>query len=640
MGPMGKTTCLVYVISGLMLSMALAIGPCARIASGQQKPRADVVETPAIGEGLCVSNLFQSHMVIQRDKPIRVWGWASANERVTVALGGAESSAVAGEDRSWQVTLPAVPANSVPQTMTIRGAGRTLTLENVLIGDVWVLGGQSNMEFEISKVENGQLEIVSANFPRIRILTVPYGQGPEVRKAFARLDEWSDWFKRHFRKGYWEECSPRTVQDLSAIGYVFARRLHMATEVPIGVIDASRGGTTVEAWTPLSALRSMESPRVRSMLARWDTRVSEWDARQDLDARVAQHRQRVERLKAEGKPVPSDMVEPTDLRPGPLGDPNHPGGCYAGMIGPLQGLSVRGAIFHQGFNNALDGYEGAMMYRDVFPGMIRSWRQAFDDPGLPFGILSLCTAGEPQTLENYVEKMYDAGIYIREAQYQTFLEFLSAGDANVGYASTFDLRRSWYHPQLKIPAGERMARWALATQYGMGNRIVWKPPMIESMEVREGSIVLRLDTGVGDPESGAMRGFSIAGEDRRFQPAVAAYLQTGVDERGRPRYDRKQLVLSSPLVPRPLHYRYAWGRSPLANVQAEGNRDLPLATQRSDTWHMEEVPRGVLEGPESPSETRARRTAILEVLKGEDLRRRLFEARELIRANSPPDPAP
>ena len=148
--------------------------------------------------------------------------------------------------------------------MTIRGQGETLVLENILVGDVWLLGGQSNMEFELAKVENGSLEIISANFPEIRILTVPYGQGPEFKPSFARLEEWSSWFGRHFRKGDWDVCSPETVRNLSAIGYVFARRVHKASNVPVGVIDASRGGTTVETWTPLPILRWTLSTRARS----------------------------------------------------------------------------------------------------------------------------------------------------------------------------------------------------------------------------------------------------------------------------------------------------------------------------------------------------------------------------------------
>ncbi len=596
--------------------------------AGQPMPREDVISVPAISEGLCVSNLFQSNMVLQRDQPISVWGWAAPGEQVTVNFSGGVATAVAGDDRKWKVTLPALPASRDPQQMTIKGETRTIALENILMGDVWLLGGQSNMEFELAKVENGPLEIVSANYPQLRILTVPYGQGPEDRPGFPRLHQWSDWSSRHFRKGDWDVCTPEVARELSAIGYVFARRIHMASNIPIGVIDASRGGTTVETWTPLTVLRAMESEPTRAKLARFDTAVSEWNAEADLQKRIAQHHQWIEQQKKEGKPIPKDrQQEPSDLRPVPIGDHNFPGHCYAGMIAPLAGLSIKGAIFHQGYNNAFEGSQGAEMYRDIFPEMIKAWRQAFNNPEMPFGILSLCTEGDPQTRDDYCEKMFNAGIEIRAVQYKTFLDLYQAGDKNIGFTSTYDLRRRWYHPQLKLPAGERIARWALATQYGFDKQLEWKPPMLVSMERGDGTLLLKLDTEVGDPEEGAIEGFAIAGEDRRFHPATVAYAEKGKDDRGRVQFDRKQLVLSSPMVSNPIHFRYAWGRNPLANLQATGNKDIPFGTQRSDDWKMEEVPLG---GTAILPLSGADRNKIIQALREQDRERRMKEAQLVI----------
>ena len=265
-----------------ILCSVICIATCVflgRCNGAERMPREDVIDVPAMGEGLCVSNVFQSNMVLQRDKPIRVWGWANPKEQISIELAGNEMSATASEDRRWQVELPALKASEEPLRMTIEGADESIVLENLLVGDVWVLGGQSNMEFELAKVENGSLEIISANYPQIRVLTVPYGQGPELKQGFARKHEWSGWFGRHFRKGDWNVCSPEVVRELSAIGYVFARRVHKAAGVPIGVIDASRGGTTVETWTPLPVLRSMESETTKSKLADFDRQVSEWDAK-------------------------------------------------------------------------------------------------------------------------------------------------------------------------------------------------------------------------------------------------------------------------------------------------------------------------------------------------------------------------
>ncbi|HMO15116.1 MAG TPA: hypothetical protein PKA76_18275 [Pirellulaceae bacterium] len=601
-------------------------------ASAQQLPREHVIDVPAIGSGFCVSNLFQSNMVLQREKPIHVWGWAEPGSEVSVSFADQRHSATAAEDRRWKISFSPISASNVPQSMTLTNQGITLVLENILVGDVWVLGGQSNMEFELEQVENGPLEVVSAHFPEIRILTVPYGEGPEYLRSFPRLHEWSDWFGRHFRKGDWDECTPGIAKELSAIGYVFARRIHKAAQVPIGVIDASRGGTTIESWTPLTVLQQMQnSPTTQAKLASFAQQAAAWDAQADLQDRIKQHEQWLERQRAEGNPIPADRLQPpSDLRPGPLGDHNYPGHCYAGMIGPLEGLSVKGAIFHQGYNNAFEGSVGAEMYRDIFPEMIRAWRSAFNDPEMPFGILSLCTEGDPQTREDYCEKMFNAGIDIRSAHYSTFLELYDSGDKNIGYASTFDLRRRWYHPQLKIPAGERIARWALATQYGFSRQLEWLPPRLLELQRLENGLLLKLDREVGDPQEGRIEGFAIAGENRQFHPADVAYQQTGTDQQGRPQLDRRQLVLTSSMVPEPIHFRYAWGRNPLANLQLIGNKDVPFATQKSDDWTMDEVPLGIV-GPEVTKPLpRREQNMILEALRQQDKARRVHEAQRVI----------
>jgi sialate O-acetylesterase len=601
------------------------------LTAAPSMPREDVIEFPAIGEDLSVNNLFQSNMVIQRNKPVSIWGWAKAGEKVTVRLGGTEQSATAAADRSWKVTFAALEANSEPQPITIKGTDKTLTLDNVLVGDVWVLGGQSNMEFPLNKVENGNLEIVSANYPKIRILTAPAMNGPEMKNAFARLHEWSDWSKRHFRKGDWDVCSPEIAEELSAIGYVFARRIHTAANVPIGVIDTSRGGTTVETWTPDSALRKIDTPQVKNLLTSWDEKVAAWDGEADLKQRIEGHRSQVEKMKKQGKEMPANKPEPTDLRPGPPMDANRPGNCYASMIAPLEGLQVKGAIFHQGYNNCFSGTEGAIMYGQIFPKMIEAWRAAFEDPEMPFGILSLCTEGAVQTLENYTEAMANPGPYIREAQYQTFLDLYLAGDKNIGFVSTYDLRRRWYHPQLKVPAGERIARWALGTEYGFEKQIRWKPPIITEMLAEGGNIQVNFDEAVDAVDDGSpIYGFAIAGEDRKFHPADANYLVTGKDDRGREQKDNKSIILTSIMVPNPIHYRYAWARSPLANLQASRVTDIPIATQRSDNWALEEIPLEVVS--DDPAAKPDRRKAT-ELLKKEDLRRHLKQAQILIEAN-------
>ncbi|MBX2851888.1 MAG: sialate O-acetylesterase [Phycisphaeraceae bacterium] len=586
----------------------------------------DLILVPAISEGLCVSNTFQSNMVLQRDKPITIWGWADAGNKVTVSFGGNNAAATAEKDRYWKAELPALPANDQPQVMTIKAEGKTLTLDNVLVGDVWVLGGQSNMEFELAKVENGHLEIISANFPEMRILSIPQGEAPtEHNKSFPSIYQWSSWSSRHFKKGTWDVLTPEIARELSAIGYVFARRIHMATKVPIGVIDASRGGTTVETWTPQAVLRRMDSEPTKTLLADWDEKVATFDPKTDLANRIEKKKQWIQsKTKDSTKLSDKDKQLPTEVEPGPIANHNHPGSCYGGMIAPLEGLSIKGAIFHQGFNNAFSGQQGIDMYADVFPEMIKAWRGAFNDPEMPFGILSLCTAGDPQLLENYSEKMFDAGVGLRAAQYKTFEDLYKAGDKNIGFVSTYDLRRRWYHPQVKLPAGERAARWALATQYGYDRQIAWKPPMLTGMAAKDGSLVLSFDQDVMDPEDGPILGFAIAGEAREFHPATASYAEKSKDGRGRVQYDKKKLVLTSIMVPDPIHFRFAWSRNPLANLQLTGNKDVPFATQKSDDWGLEKAPLSVIDSLDGNS--RASRGKIIFALKQLDRKRKLQEA--------------
>ena len=602
----------------------------------------DFVRYPAIAEGLSVSNAFQSNMVIQRDKPIAIWGWAAPGEKVKVSFSGKSTQTTAANDRSWKAVLEAVPANNQPQTLEIQGAKDALELENILVGDVWVLGGQSNMEFDLVKVDDGVLEAVSANFPQIRLLTIPRGKGFDSVRSFERLHEWSSWSSRHFQKGDWQVCTPETVREFAAIGYVFGRRLHMATQVPIGLVDVSVGGTTVETWTPEDVIKKVTGKETQAKMKEWEEKIAAWDAKADLEKRIENHKRRLENFKKQGKTISEkDKVPPTDLRPGPVADRNRPGYCYASMIRPLEGLSVKGALFHQGFNNCFGGSAGARMYYQVFGKMVTAWRAAFQDEKLPFCIISLCTAGKPQTEDNFLVPMYDVGALIREAQHKTYRDFREAGDETIGFASSFDLRKSWYHPQIKVPAGERAAKWALVTQYeiltGRDSEHYWLPPSILKVETGDGEIRLHFSTQLRtlDDSDGKMLGFAIAGEDRRYYPAEVSYFQSGVDSRKRPQYKKEILVLKSPHLCQPKHYRYAWARNPMANIT---NRfGIPIPTQRSDDWILEEMEPSIV-APEGMDENSKRRWLSGQVRKAfanGDLERRYKDAQAKVEELQP-----
>jgi sialate O-acetylesterase len=589
----------------------------------------DRIDAPAVRPGLCVHNLFQSNMVVQRDKPIPIWGWAAPDEKVTVTFGGESRSSTAAADRSWKVELPAMPASSESRAITVQGKDDSIEFTNILVGDVWLLGGQSNMEFELAKLEEGPLEIISANFDQIRLFTVPQQNGPEIKESFPRLYQWNDFFSRHFRQGYWDVCSPDTVAEMSGIGYIFGRRIHMATRVPIGLVDVSRGGTTLMSWTPIDVLRNIDTPEVSGTLAEWDTKVAEFDPQTDLERRIKQYNDSAAKLKAQGKEIPEDRKPPTDLLPGPATDMNRPGNLFASTLNTIAGLPVKGAIWHQGYNEALMP-NGHKLYASVFPEMIKAWRTAFNDPTMPFGIITQETQDQPQTLENFLPPMIDEGNYIREVHHQTFLNFRNAGDKNIGYASSFDQHRAWYHPQIKVPVGERIAKWALATQYGKDIR--WLPPQLQEVKTGDGKLLLKLDTWAIPFNDGPIQGFAIAGKDGRFQPAKAEWFDKNAGN-GEPNWERSMIVLSSELVPEPVYFRYAWARNPLENLKSSDNAGLPFDTQRNDTFTLADM-YSIYTGKNSATPgviNAGEKRELIKVLKAEDLKRRLEEARALLK---------
>ena len=583
--------------------------------------------------GLRVHSLFQSNMVIQRDKPVDAWGWSKPGQQVTVTFSGKSVSGTANKGGKWTVQLPAMAASSTPAKMTIAGHSSTLTLDNILIGDVWVLGGQSNMAWSIGATDEGNLEVVSANFPNIRMLTIPKIFGPEPKTNFPRAEEFSRITGVEQHAGDWHVCTPATVGHMSAIGYVMARRIHMASQVPIGIVNTSRGGTTVEAWTPLAQLRRIDTAEVKARLAEADERLAAYSPEADLKKQIAKFEARVAQMKKEGKDT-SKMQRPTTPKPGPSATHKIPGNCYSSVISPIAGFAVKGAIFHQGYNNCFHGVRGARMYRAVFPVMIRSWREAFKDEAMPFCILSQCTAGKQQTHDSFLVYIGDIGARIREAQYQTFLDFYNAGDKNIGFVSTYDLRHSNYHPRVKIPAGERAAIWALVSQYGVGKGLQWLPPALKEMKAVDGALELTFDQAVGDNSDGTgMSGFAIAGADMKFQPAEVTHKVLGKKGR-RVQYDKTVLVLKSALVDKPVHYRYAWGRNPMGDIQRSvrfGNRVM-LPTQRSDRWSNADLLKALTgKDAENPGElSKGEKNVLRAALEKEDQRRRIANARALL----------
>jgi sialate O-acetylesterase len=528
-----------------------------------------------------VHPIFSDGMVLQRDKPIRIFGFAPSGHVLTVTMGDHTGSSTANDDGRWWVTLDPMASGAKPHQIRIKDAssGETVMINEVLLGDVWILGGQSNMEHAIHSVQDGDLEVLSAHYPQVRLLTIPQGAGPEKRTYFEPLDEFNSWNGVSEWKGRWEACTPESVRQFSAIGYVFGRRLHQVGQIPVGLIDTSRGGTTVEAWTSRASLEKIEDGA--QLVTLWDQRASAFDPADDLKQQMKNWERHAEQQRKQGK---EPRPKPTTPRQGPAFDQNRPANCYNQMLLPLEGLAIRGVIWNQGYNNAL-GDARPRLYNEVFQTMIRDWRAVFRDEALPFGIVGLTAGGRAQTRDHFEIRMVDPAPYIREAQFRAAREM-----QHVAYVASWDQQMAWYHPFKKVELGERMARWAITSTLGI--QVPWKSPVCMKQERVGKKIVMTFDREVKTHDGRDFEGFAIAGEDRRFYPADGKWLITGKDDRGREQIDRRRVTVSHPLVSHPVAVRYAWARNPLGNgvLWEHHGRTIPIPGFRTDTWDYPEAP--------------------------------------------------
>jgi sialate O-acetylesterase len=522
------------------------------------------------------AHIFDNNMVLQRDKPVKVWGWADPNEKVKIEFAGKVKTTVANQQGEWFTFLDAMSANAQPEEMRISGKESFVLFTNVLVGDVWVLGGQSNMEFDLARIFHGDAEILSANFPNIRLMTIPSSANLPPKKDFERINEYDSWYDRYDKKGSWFICSPETVPSFSGMGYIFGRRIYMASQVPIGLVDASLGGTTVEAWISPETLNKM--PENDSLLQQWNSKVATYDPENDLKGKIKNWEIRnAARLKEGLEPAP----KPTEPSPYPAYDRNFPGSSYTGMVAPIARLTVKGAVFHQGYNNALEDSR-PKQYAVNFKALINDWRTTFNDADLPFGIIEFSAGGEPQTLDNFEVRMLDPSPFIREAQFSAFQDL-----PNTGFVCSYDQQVNWYHPQKKVEAAERMARWALSTQYGFD--LKWEPAICISVERLKDKIIITFDKEVKTSDDRPIEGFAIAGSDRHFFPAKAVYVKTQ-DEKGQQISDKKKIEVWNVLCANPVEVRYAWARNPLGNLVNVECPVIPVPLFRTDNWEYPEAP--------------------------------------------------
>lgn len=475
-------------------------------------------------------NLFCDNMVLQRGMKVPVWGTAAPGEKVAVSLNGQKLTTKAGSDGKWMVSFEPMKAGG-PYKMLIVGTNMVLC-ENVMIGEVWVCSGQSNMWWTVKASNNAEQEIADAKYPNIRLFTVPLKSAPVPQTEV---------------QGKWVECSPETVPTFSAAAYYFGRELFKTLNVPIGLIHTSWGGTPAESWTRREWLRTDED--FKSILDSYDKQMADYDkAKADYPKLMEQWKQGSEKAKAEGKPAPSE--------PGtPAYGPWLPSGLYNAMIAPLIPYGIKGAIWYQGESNAPRAYQ----YRKLFPAMIKNWRKDWGQGDFPFLFVQLANWA-PKSEEPYDDYWSE----LREAQTMT----LSL--KNTGMAVAIDIGDPIsIHPTNKQEVGRRLALNALSIAYG--KKLTYSGPMYRAMEPEYGTIVLVFDHIGGGlvAKDGALKGFTIAGEDKKFVPAEAKIVGNNV-------------IVSSPDVKDPVAVRYSWAINPDGNLYNKAG--LPASPFRTDDW--------------------------------------------------------
>jgi len=546
----------------------------------------------ATASTLKTHGIFSSNMVIQREQPITIWGWAETGRKVSVQFGQEKAEATAGSEAGrWEVTFPARQANATGQKLTVNSGDETIEMENIVIGDVWVMNGQSNMAFGLGPTNRADMETATAHLPLLREIRISPNESYTLEKDLPadKLEGWT-------------VCSPETAGRFSSIGYTFASHLQRALQIPIGIIDNARGGASIESLVPRHKFD--DDPLAARYLAWVEKRRSEFDWDAAMKPLIEKWEKDVAQQREQG--VAEDELPPKPTRHSlrswnvPGRSPSDAASCYNGMFGAFKGLNIKGVLFHQGYNNAMSSVCRPRRYRVLTKLMVDGWRDDFGDPTLPVGIIGFCAGSIPQTRDNFEVWSVSPGAFIREAQR------LGLGDVedptNTAFLPAYDVQIPGLHPAKKWTHGARAARWALGKIYEMN--IDWDSASLVSAKRDGDRMVLTFDKKVmPDDMSTIPNGFSIADESGKFYLAHAAYPLTkdvGIWNVANKNYDATQVIVFSPLVKQPVAVRYAWATSPMGNLKVNGKPWLPLQSFRTDDWDWPES--------EDPAETLVDRT--------------------------------
>jgi len=500
-----------------------------------------VCAVPAAAD-ITLNNMFGDHMVLQQGIKNKVWGKADPGEQVTVTLGGQTHATTAAADGTWHVFLDPIQEYGGPHTLTVKGKN-TVAFSDVLIGEVWVCAGQSNMQWSVNASNDPDLEKAAAKFPNIRLISVP--------NVGTQDPQWNF-------NGTWQKCSPETVGNFSAVGYCFGRQLHQTLGVPVGLINNAWGGSAAEAWVKRDKLAAHES--LKAIHERWKDEEANYEtAKAEFEKKMAEWTLAAEKAKTEGKPEPAGKPQNPDAR---MKGNARPGNIHSGVLTPSIGYGIRGAIWYQGESNAGRAYQ----YRDLFPFMIKSWREEWGLGDFPFYWVQLADfkAEKPEPAESDWAEL-------REAQTMTMKALPNTGEAviiDIGEGKDI-------HPKNKQDVAKRLARWALAETYKVPG-IACRSPLYKRMEKQGSKVVLSFDNvgakaadwrpfDVPEPV-----GFTIAGADRKFVSAKAVILPDG------------RIEVSSEAVAEPVAVRYAWADNPVCNMYSAAG--LPLTPFRTDDF--------------------------------------------------------
>jgi sialate O-acetylesterase len=526
-------------------------------------------------DALKAHGIFRSNMVLQRDKPITIWGWAPVGTEVEVSFGKRSAKAkAAGKKGRWQVTFDSQPANSKGQELVVKAGKEVIRMENILIGDLWVMNGQSNMAFALKAVYQNTFESAQAHLPLMRHVRInSYAESEHIEIDLEEKD-----LNGNDPDKNWKVVTPEVALDMGAIGYVFGSRLQRVLQIPIGIIDNSRGGASMESLVPRHKFK--EHPMAAEYLA-W---VEKHHAEFDWDAALKKPVEKWEKTVADQrkKGVAEDKLPPKPTRENlrswnvPGRSPSDAASCYNGMFGVFKGLNIKGVAFHQGFNNAMMNTScKPKFYRILMKLMVDGWREDFNDPQLPVAIIGLCAGGNAQTRLNFEELGFSTAAYIRESQRLGLADVKEV--ANTAFIPSYDQKIPQLHTKKKKELGIRSSRWALKTIYGMED-IVWDTANLLSATPKDGKILLTFDKPVLPDDFGSeLEGFSIADKSGVHYLAHAVLVQVR-DKKER----NKQILVSSPLVKEPVSVRYAWARAPMGNLKVNGIPWQPLHSFRTD----------------------------------------------------------